>query len=250
MQAVVLAAGDGGRLGALTRTTPKPLLPVRGLPLLAHVLAALSRGGVRDATIVAGYRAQQVRDAAATLAPFGMRVRVVTNDAHQLGNARSLWASANAVVGPFVLAMADHIVDPAMVRAVGAGPARRCRLAVDVVPPADPRAAEATRARVEHGMVRELGKQLKDWNALDTGLFWCTPRIFDELQSPALRDGELSAVFAALARRNELEAADVTGMPWFDIDTREDLVRAELLGASAQPTEPPAEPQETGGRVA
>ena len=69
MHAVILAAGDGGRLYPLTHATPKPLLRVAGRPLINHVLDALHAGGVRDATIVVGYHGDQIRAALANLGP-------------------------------------------------------------------------------------------------------------------------------------------------------------------------------------
>jgi choline kinase len=163
-----------------------------------------------------------------------MRITFARNDAFTLGNARSLWAARDAIFegAGFVLAMADHVVEPAIVRAVASPrhvaspPAARCRLAVDRCGPDDPRAADATHVRIRDGMVVEIGKRLERWDALDTGVFWCTPRIFD-LMTPERRDGELAAVFAAAAETGGLEAVDVTGMRWCDIDTLEDLNGAE-----------------------
>jgi NDP-sugar pyrophosphorylase family protein len=50
-EALILAGGLGTRLGDLTRETPKPILPVAGLPFLDYVLWNLSRYGIRRATI-------------------------------------------------------------------------------------------------------------------------------------------------------------------------------------------------------
>jgi 1L-myo-inositol 1-phosphate cytidylyltransferase len=226
MRAVILAAGDGGRLYPLTSDTPKPLLRLNGRPIINHVLDALYAAGVRDTTVVLGYRGEQIRRALADLHPCGMTIRFAHNGEFDLGNARSLWAAREE--GPFVLAMADHLIEPALVRSLVAGANGRCRLAVDRAQPGDPRADEATRAWVSDGRVRDLGKQIAMWNAFDTGVFWCTPHVFDAL-TPERRDGEMSAVFASLARDGELEAADVTGSLWFDIDTADDLRMAEAL---------------------
>jgi len=232
VQAVVLAAGDGGRLLPRTSDLPKPLLSVGGRPIILHVLDALAAAGVEDAAIVVGYRGWLLREALAGKAPPGMRLRFIENDAYLLGNARSLWAARYAVDGSFVLAMGDHVVEPALVRSLVDRADGRCRLAIERAAPDDERADEATRARVRDGRVVDLGKALDDWNALDTGAFWCTQRVFD-VMTPEMRDGEAGDVFAALARGGELDAVDVTGARWIDIDTAEDLRRAEAMLAQA-----------------
>jgi len=225
MQAVILAAGDGGRLYPLTCATPKPVLKLHGRPIINHVLDALCAAGVDDAVIVLGYRGEQIRRALETFAPPAMRLRFVENDAYALGNARSIWAAREAVDGPFVLAMADHLVEPALVRALTEGVDGRFRLAVEPAHNDDARAGEATLAHVREGRIVDLGKGIAEWNALDTGSFWCTPQIFD-VMSRRLRDGEASAVFALLARSGGLDAVDVGGYRWIDIDTVDDLRRA------------------------
>ncbi|HYM16599.1 MAG TPA: NTP transferase domain-containing protein [Dehalococcoidia bacterium] len=227
---MILAAGDGGRLLPDTAALPKPLLRVAGRPIIDHVLDALAAAGVGTATVVTGYQGDRLREALERRARGAVSLRFVRNDAYTLGNARSLWAARDAAPGEFLLAMADHIVEPALLRPLVAGAGGRCRLAVDRAAPGDPRAAEATRARLAGRRVIDLGKRLDDWDALDTGVFWCTPRVF-EVMTPELRDGEAGAVFATLARAGELDAVDVTGARWIDIDTAHDLRRAEALFA-------------------
>lgn len=231
MNAVILAAGDGGRLLPHTASLPKPLLPVRGRPLIQYVIDALHEAGVTDTTVVAGYRAEQVRRAVLAMRPGAMTLRFVQNDAYMRGNARSLWAVRGTQRAPFVLAMADHIIEPGIVRRVAQGDSQRCRLAVERVRGDDARADEATRALVHRDRVEALGKEIERWNALDTGVFWCTPAIFDAI-TPELRDGEAGAVFAQLAARGDLDAVDVTGLHWADVDTPGDLRAAEGIGAS------------------
>ncbi len=232
MRALIIAAGDGGRLYPLTSSTPKPLLRLSGRPIINHVLDALSAAGIDDTTVVVGYRGEQIRSALAYAHPAGMALRFVENDGFLLGNARSIWAAGGVMDGPFVLSMADHVVDPAIVRALVAGAGARCRLAIERAARGDSRADEATRALVQHGRVVDLGKMIETWNAFDTGLFWCTARVFDAI-TPDLRDGEAGAVFSALARRGELDAVDVTGSAWIDIDTAADLREAEaMVGAT------------------
>ena len=55
MRAVVLVGGKGTRLRPLTYTTPKPLLPIAGVPFLARQLTWLAAHGVRDVVLSLGY---------------------------------------------------------------------------------------------------------------------------------------------------------------------------------------------------
>lgn len=59
--AVVMAGGKGRRLGALTANTPKPLLEVKGRPILDHVLARLEQAGIAEIYVSVNYLAEQVR---------------------------------------------------------------------------------------------------------------------------------------------------------------------------------------------
>src|SRR5581483_6505270 len=166
LQALILAAGDGDRLYPHTAARPKPLIRLCGRPIINHVLDGLYAAGVRRATL-------------AELSPCGMSLRFVENEAYETGNARSLWAARDAVDGPFVLAMADHIVEPSLTRRLVCGAEGRCRLAIEHALHDDARADEATRALVQDGRVVDLGKSIETWNAFDTGTFWCTPSLFD-----------------------------------------------------------------------
>ena len=231
MQAVILAAGGGGRLRASDADLPKPLFPLCGRPIIRHVLDALASCGVIDVTVVVGAGGDEVRRALGADAPPSMRLRFVENADARTGNARSFWLAAEDRREGFLLTMADHIIEPAIVRAVIDGADDRSRLAVEMAAPHDARASTATLARVVDGRVVDLGKGIAGWNALDTGVFWCEPGIADAVE-PDLRDGELAAVFAALARAGRLDAVDVTGMRWIDIDTPKDLREAEAMLAA------------------
>ncbi len=57
---MVLAAGFGARMRPLTNTTPKPMVPVAGKPLIDHVLDKLAKAGVTTAVVNVHYLADQI----------------------------------------------------------------------------------------------------------------------------------------------------------------------------------------------
>lgn len=62
--AILMAAGLGSRMKPLTDTTAKPLVAVKGTPLIETVLSALDRRGVSDIYIVVGYKKEQFAELA------------------------------------------------------------------------------------------------------------------------------------------------------------------------------------------
>src|SRR6266446_10075573 len=61
-KAVVLAAGRGTRMRELTAEVPKPMIEVRGKPVLQHIIEVLRYAGIRQFLVVVGYRADAVRN--------------------------------------------------------------------------------------------------------------------------------------------------------------------------------------------
>jgi len=74
MKAMILAAGRGERMRPLTDHTPKPLLPVRGKPLIEWHIEALARAGVRQIVINTAWREQQIVDALGDGSRFGVSI--------------------------------------------------------------------------------------------------------------------------------------------------------------------------------
>ena len=60
MEAIILAGGRGSRLGSLTDDTPKPMLPVRGIPFLERLITHLEKNGFSKIILSLGYKASQI----------------------------------------------------------------------------------------------------------------------------------------------------------------------------------------------
>ncbi len=77
MRAIILAAGRGERLRPLTDHTPKPLLPVRGKPLIEWHIEALARAGVRDIVINCAWLEEQFPQVLGDGSRWGLRLHYV-----------------------------------------------------------------------------------------------------------------------------------------------------------------------------
>ena len=78
--AMILAAGRGERMRPLSDTTPKPLLPVAGKPLVVHQIEALARAGHRDIAINASHLAHALVRALGDGRAHGVRLHWSVED--------------------------------------------------------------------------------------------------------------------------------------------------------------------------
>jgi mannose-1-phosphate guanylyltransferase len=108
VKAVLLAAGLGTRMGEITRTTPKCLLPVAGRPLLGRWLDQLARAEVAEVLVNTHHLAERVRDWLASVRP-PLPVRLV-HEPELLGSAGTLAENRAFLAGEpaFLVAYADN----------------------------------------------------------------------------------------------------------------------------------------------
>ncbi|MGH7785453.1 MAG: nucleotidyltransferase family protein [Candidatus Binatia bacterium] len=242
--AVVLAAGRGTRMGALTAATPKPLLPVGGQPIIVHVLRGLAAAGLRRAVVVTGYLGEQIEAALGDGAALGLSVstcRQVQAD----GTARALLL-AEPLVGrsPCVVSWGDILVPPAFyAEHAAAFAARPCAALLAVNAVEDPWAGGAVYADADGRVTRLVekpprGTSATQWN--NAGIMAFAPVVFDYARAvPRSPRGEYElpqAVARMIADGQEVRALPVRG-PWSDVATAADLAAAERLFGAAPAVE-------------
>jgi dTDP-glucose pyrophosphorylase len=112
-EAVILAAGRGTRMRELTAEVPKPMIEVRGRPVLQHIVEGLRDAGIAELLIIVGYRADAVRDAFGDGSRLNIAIRYVTQMV-QDGTGRVV-DLARDFTGDraFILAYGDILIDPA-----------------------------------------------------------------------------------------------------------------------------------------
>ena len=235
MNCLIIAAGTGGRLRDIGPT--KPLVRVGGVPLLEHVIARARSAGVDRFFVVSGYRGEEVRKFLDRYcAQEALDLVHIVNESWQRANGVSVLQAKPHLEGPFLLTMCDHLVDPEILRALKSKPVEpdTVTLAVDfnITDPIND-LEDVTRVKCANGRIERIGKGLPEYNAFDTGVFLCTPILFEALEaSQAAGDDSLSGAMNVLARQDKARTFDIEGRLWIDIDDPAYLRKAEELLAA------------------
>ena len=111
-RAVLLAAGRGTRMRDLTADLPKPMIKVRGKPILLHIVEGLQIAGIKNFLIIVGYHGDTVREYFGDGTCFGLRIKYATQVV-QDGTGRVVDLARDFTENmPFVLSYGDILVDP------------------------------------------------------------------------------------------------------------------------------------------
>ncbi len=232
--AVILAAGKGTRMGDLTRDTPKPMLLVRGRPLLEHIFERLADAGIQKVFIVVGYRHEMIQEHFRNWpVPIEFRVQDPVNGS---GSAARL---ARNFVGdePFLLSYADILCEPSEYVRCGSvlerNPFTSAVLAVKAVDDPWQGAAVYEKSGVISKIVEKpaKGTSTTHWNS--AGFYAFRPTLFhflERLQPSARHEYELtSALDMMLDDGLELRISSVEGY-WRDVGRPEDLAAVNSGG--------------------
>jgi NDP-sugar pyrophosphorylase family protein len=234
MIGVVLAAGRGKRMGVRTATTPKPLLPLRGEPILAHVLRGLASAEVREVVLVVGYLGEQIVRHFEKGERWGVRLDYVWQERAEGTAAALLLARERIGTRPFFLSWADVVVSRSNYAALRAAFERTpCAAWIGVNEVEDPCAGAAVYLG-EHDRVLRIvekpppGTSSTRWNNSGLGIYSAVLCDYAATLAPSPRgERELpQAVQAMIADGHEVRALRLQGF-WSDLGTPEALARAE-----------------------
>ncbi len=240
MRAVILAAGKGTRL---SQTSPKPLTYLLGHTLIERTILSAKEHGITDFVIVVGYRGKEIIEYLGSGKRLGVGIRYVENREWDKENALSVLKAKEIVEGEsFILLMADHVFDHELLEELLGNKAEKCVLLIDKNIDEVFDKEDATKLLIKNGSPIAIGKNLPTYNAVDCGIFYCTPDIFDALGG-TVSEGKyrLSDAIQYLMDEDKLDVVDIEKRFWCDIDTPESLRYAEkkMLQSLIKPTDGP-----------
>jgi choline kinase len=231
-ECLILAAGNGRRITSMSGGLPKPLVKIHGQPLLEHVMLDAHEAGINRFVVVVGYGADVMRRWFASWSPDGMSVTLVENSEYHKDNGVSVLKARNYLNGEFLLLMADHIFEADTARVLLNQRLRKDEVILAVDSKLDDifDLEDVTKVKRKGDHIVTIGKEIPEYDAYDTGMFLCSPALFDVLES-AKKNGNcsLSDGMRILGRGRRLRAFDIGDAFWQDVDTPEALTYAESI---------------------
>jgi len=229
-KAVVLAAGRGTRMRELTADLPKPMIEVRGKPVLQHIVEGLRDAGVRRFLIIVGYRAEAVQNFFGDGSRYKIDIQFATQTT-QDGTGRVVDLARDFVGdSPFVLAYGDILVAPENYKRI-VDLAEDIEALISVTRGEDVSKGGAVflNERMELLDLREKakpGEATSPW--YNAGLYAFRPSIFDftaKLKPSPRREYELTDAIRELAQSGKkVRALELTG-EWADVRDPEILAK-------------------------
>lgn len=110
MKVIILAGGLGTRLRPLTDTIPKPLLTVKGKPIIEHAILNFAKHGIKDIILSVGYQAEKIRDYFGNGEKLGVNISYAI-ETEPLGTGGAIKKAAQGLEGTFLAINGDNLAD-------------------------------------------------------------------------------------------------------------------------------------------
>ncbi len=235
--AIILSAGQGSRLLPLTEQKPKCMLDIAGRSILQWQLDALIAAGISEIHVITGFHSDQVEAHLATHYPNAGQIRTLFNPFYNVSdNLASCWMARQHMDNDFLLINGDTIFEPAVLEVVLASPAAPVTLTIDVKESYD---EDDMKVKLDGNSVKNVSKILnaEDTSAESIGMLYFRGQgaldfkanLESQMRSlQGLKSWFLSVV-DMMAGQGKVEACNVSGKRWAEIDFIADLEAAEKL---------------------
>ncbi|MBI3352197.1 MAG: nucleotidyltransferase family protein [Nitrospirae bacterium] len=240
MKAMVLAAGLGTRLAPLTHTTPKPLIPLNGQPLITYTLRHLKYYGITDIFVNLHHLGEKIRTFLGDGSAFGVKI-TYSEEPVILGTGGGIKKLANEFgPAPFLVINSDILTDFNL-NSLFAFHQKKKGLAALVLRD-DPQADRYGAIEIDSSgrIQRILGKGAGMSNSLKklmfTGIHLVDPKVLDDIPervSHSITDTYIGLVL----RQKPLFGLEMKGF-WADLGTREEYDKMNGLLMEGEMTLP------------
>ena len=235
MRSIILAAGQGSRLGHLVDDRPKCLIDFEGRTLLDRQLDTLAANGVEEAVVVTGFRDDQI-EAAIAARSGGPDVRTVFNPFFKVAdNTGSLYMARAELAGDCLVWNGDTLVSDTLMARVVANVQPGICVTIDRKDAYDDDDMKVVEAG---GRLKQIGKRIAGGvNAESIGLLAFRDggaERFRDAIDQAMRTAEGTniwylRVIHRLAQDSDVHVLDIQGEEWGEVDFPPDVAAARAL---------------------
>jgi len=232
MKCLILAAGKGSRLAA--RGDSKPLVSFLGLTLIERAILAAQSCGLTEFYVVTGCNGEKVR---VFLDKFSreknLNITHVINEDWEKENGLSVLKAKELLDEKFILMMVDHLFDRDILVKLTQQQIQEGEVILAVDSNVNSNSLvdidDVTKVHIEDGKILDIGKDVSEYNAFDTGFFLCSPSIFAAIETSIDRnnDSTLSGGIRILTDAGAARALDVSGNFWMDLDDENAFRKAQ-----------------------
>lgn len=225
MKAIILTAGEGTRMRPLTTTRPKTMLITGGKPLIQYNIESLRDAGIKDITLVVGYKQEVIKEYFGDGSAFGVKINYAVQDG-QLGTAHAIGSAEEYIDESFIVLNGDIIVSYDLIRNLIEKYATRTsnnvKSVLTLIEVSEPS---------NYGIVSMVNDQIKDIvekpekgtepsNLANAGIYLFSTEIFDAIRKTELSKRGEYEITDSLAIELE-EGCEILGLishePWMDV---------------------------------
>jgi len=222
-KAVILAGGKGTRMRPFTYEMPKPMIPVRGKPLLQHIIELLRKYEIRDIILSTGYMGDKIKEYFGNGSKFGVDLSY-REEKHETGTAGSLNLMKNLLNGTFLMFNGDILANIDLHDLIAFHRENNALATIALTPVKDP--SRFGVARLKGSKILEFIEKPKATirsKLINAGVYVLEPEVIGYIpKGKAMMETD---VFPKLAEEGRLYGYPFDGQ-WFDTGTHEAYERA------------------------
>ena len=222
-KAIILAGGKGTRMRPLTYEMPKPMIPLKGKPLIQHIIELCRKYEIREIILSIGYMGDKIRDHFGDGGHLGVDIKYV-EEKEEMGTAGPLLLAKQHLNGPFLMFNGDVLSNIDLTDFIGFHSEQNALATIALTQVEDTSSFGVARLK-GHRIVGfiEKPKGGEDSKLINAGVYILQPEVLGYIpkgKSMLERD-----VFPKLAEEGKLFGYPFDGQ-WFDTGTPEAYERA------------------------
>lgn len=239
MKAVIIAAGCGSRLEKMHKGMPKTLIEINGKRLIDDIISKIRDCGINEIIIVTGYKREMLVSALNNYKKDELQITFVYNPNWKKANGISVLCAKNFITEneQFTLLMSDHIFEQEILRQIVETEIDEddallaLDFKIDKIPDIDDgMKIQSTRINEPIYSIQKFGKQLRQYDAIDCGIFKFNYNFFSVLEESIKKNKcSLSDACNILSKKKKMKGFNIKNNLWIDMDTPDMFNRTEII---------------------